>query len=153
MKCSIQTTKDGLLTMWHHCENGLLETTTISIHFHPNHLQVSSKDNTFSSVVLRPWVLDWPGIKPVISSTAFRCFSNSYWPTFNWAALVKNSLAHWNSCSMHLKLFVLFSDLGRLSNLERLDCRHNQLTNVPLLTSCQSLKVCASLISSFCCNF
>ena len=34
-----------------------------------------------------------------------------------------------------------FSDLGRLSNLERLDCRHNQLSGVPILSSCQSLKV------------
>ena len=40
-----------------------------------------------------------------------------------------------------LKHVFFLADLGKLSNIERLDCRHNQLTSVPLLSSCQSLKV------------
>ena len=40
-----------------------------------------------------------------------------------------------------VKHVLFLADLGNLSNLERLDCRHNQLTSVPLLSSCQSLKV------------
>ena len=42
---------------------------------------------------------------------------------------------------MRVKHVFFLADLGKLSNLERLDCRHNQLTSVPLLSSCQSLKV------------
>ena len=40
-----------------------------------------------------------------------------------------------------VKHVFFLTDLGNLSNLERLDCRHNHLTRVPLLSSCQSLKV------------
>lgn len=35
----------------------------------------------------------------------------------------------------------LSPELGNLHNLERLDCRHNNLSVIPLLTSCQALKV------------
>ena len=42
-----------------------------------------------------------------------------------------------------------FLDLGKLNNLERLDCRDNQLTSVPILTSCQSLKVCGAFSDLF----
>ena len=46
------------------------------------------------------------------------------------------------NCSFwRVKRVFFLADLGKLSNLERLDCRHNQLTSVPLLSSCQSLKV------------
>ena len=46
------------------------------------------------------------------------------------------------NCSFWRVKHVFFlADLGKLSNLERLDCRHNQLTSVPRLSSCQSLKV------------
>ena len=50
------------------------------------------------------------------------------------------------NCSFWRVKHVFFlADLGKLSNLERLDCRHNQLTSVPLLSSCESLKVCVIL--------
>ena len=52
-------------------------------------------------------------------------------------------------CSFWRVKHVFFlADLGKLSNLERLDCRHNQLTSVPLLSSCQSLKVRVILTAS-----
>ena len=53
------------------------------------------------------------------------------------------------NCSFwRIKHLFFLADFGKLSNLERLDCRHNQLTSVPLLSSCQSLKVRVILNSS-----
>jgi len=82
-----------------------------------------------------------------------------YWGNAQWKmnALLQH-LNLYNRVDFILCLFVefltplmifknCFLDLGKLNNLERLDCRDNQLTSVPILTSCQSLKVCGAYFS------